>query len=63
MRSGSNAQTAAEHGIRMLEKKVDGLGGLICLSAQGEVGIAYNTPRMARAYIYQGMNKPFVAVD
>jgi beta-aspartyl-peptidase (threonine type) len=42
-----NTQRAAELAIEMLASRLNGHGGLIVLDAQGSVGIAYNTPRMA----------------
>ena len=41
------AQRAAELAIEMLGARLNGHGGLIVLDAQGSVGIAHNTPRMA----------------
>lgn len=60
--NGGNAQSAAEKGIEQLKKKVDGYGGLIVMNAKGEFGVAYNTPRMARAYLNETMAEPFVAI-
>ena len=59
--NGGNAQDAAERGVAHLKQKVDGLGGVIALNRLGEFGVAYNTPRMARAYMSSGMHDPFVA--
>lgn len=63
MRSGSDAKTAARQGIQKLADKFNGLGGVICLNEEGQVGMAYNTPRMAWGYMRGGMNKSFVAVE
>ena len=60
--SGGQPQIAAERGIEFLHKKVDGYGGVIVLNNRGNFGVAYNTPRMARAYINADMGDPFVAV-
>ncbi|MBA4311390.1 MAG: peptidase T [Chlorobiaceae bacterium] len=60
--NGSNPQKAAERGIEILHRKADGFGGVIALNKQGGFGIAFNTPRMARAYMNIDMNKPFIAV-
>ncbi|MBI4769866.1 MAG: isoaspartyl peptidase/L-asparaginase, partial [Chloroflexi bacterium] len=49
-RSGLPAQAAAEAALSVLENRVGGLGGLILLDSEGRVGIAFNTPRMARAW-------------
>ncbi|MGA2623955.1 MAG: isoaspartyl peptidase/L-asparaginase [Bacteroidota bacterium] len=55
-------QIAAEKGIELLHRKVDGYGGVTVLNNQGKFGVAFNTPRMARAYINSEMAEPFVAV-
>lgn len=60
--NGGNSQEAAERGVAHLKRKVDGLGGVIALNARGEFGVAFNTPRMARAYMSSSMREPFVAV-
>ncbi len=57
-----NPQSAAEKGIQILSEKADGFGGVIVLNKNGEFGIAFNTPRMARAYINSNMSKPFIEV-
>lgn len=62
MRSGNVAQDAADSGIDLLEKRVQGLGGVICLDAKGHIGIQYNSPRMARGFFEEGMKKPLVSV-
>jgi beta-aspartyl-peptidase (threonine type) len=56
------AQKAAEESIDLLASKAGGLGGVICLSGQGEIGCAFNTPRMAWGYMRSGMEKPEVFV-
>ncbi len=48
---GLTAQQAAEAGVRLLAERVNGLGGAIVIDHAGRLGVAYNTPRMARAYI------------
>jgi beta-aspartyl-peptidase (threonine type) len=48
---GLTAQKAAEQSVKMLEKKINGRGGVIVLDRKGNVGIFYNTPKMARAYM------------
>jgi L-asparaginase / beta-aspartyl-peptidase len=57
-----SVETAAQAGIELLHKKVDGFGGVIAMNAKGEFGIAFNTSRMARAYINETMNAPVIAV-
>ena len=51
-----------EKAITILRRKVNGFGGVIVLNNMGEVGISFNTPRMARAYLTSDMNKPVVEV-
>jgi len=45
------ARAAIEH----LAQRVGGAGGIILADRYGRVGFAFNTPRMARAYIVEGM--------
>jgi beta-aspartyl-peptidase (threonine type) len=40
---------AAEEAMNCLQQRLNGHGGIIVLNAQGQVGIAHNTPRMAWA--------------
>jgi len=51
---GLTAQQAIEAGVRVLAQRVGGLGGGIIIDREGRIGFAYNTPRMARAYIVKG---------
>jgi beta-aspartyl-peptidase (threonine type) len=55
---GLTAQKAAEEGVKRLEMKINGRGGVIVLDKKGNVGISYNTPKMARAYMTEGMKVP-----
>ncbi len=57
------ARDAAQKAIDMLHKRVGGLGGVIVLDRTGQVGWAFNTPRMARGYIHEEMNEPIVEVE
>lgn len=61
-RNGSEPEKAAIDGIKMLERKAQGYGGVIALNLDGKAGIAYNTPRMARGYVTSEMREPWVAV-
>ncbi len=38
-------------GVRLLGKKVGGLGGAIAIDKRGNLGFSYNTPHMASAFI------------
>jgi len=51
---------AVHDALRILEKKTRGYGGIIALNPHGEIGIAFNTPRMARAYQLSSMRTPVV---
>ncbi len=57
-----NIDEAATKGIELLKRKVDGYGGVIVMNTKGEVGVAYNTPRMARGYRTELMSEPFVTL-
>lgn len=61
-RNQAGPQAAAEEGIRMLERKVQGFGGVVVLGRSGAVGLAFNTPRMARGYMTAAMDTPVVLV-
>jgi len=56
-----NPQVAADRGIEILKRKADGDGGVIVLTPKGKFGVAFNTPRMARAYMSEEMHAPVVA--
>jgi beta-aspartyl-peptidase (threonine type) len=51
---GQAAQAAAEKAIGMLADRAQGLGGLIVIDRSGQIGVAFNTPRMARAWLKNG---------
>lgn len=54
MGTGFHSKEAAREGIAILGRKVQGLGGAIAINARGQVGWAFNTPRMAYAYKTHG---------
>ncbi|MFN0156804.1 MAG: isoaspartyl peptidase/L-asparaginase family protein [Bacteroidota bacterium] len=60
--NGGDTEKAVIEGIKILERKADGYGGLIAINAVGKIGIAYNTPRMARAYMNSEMQQLVVLV-
>lgn len=62
MGEGSSAQSACRKAIRLLKKRVDGRGGLIAIDHIGRHGVAYNTPRMARALMTAGMRSPKASI-
>jgi beta-aspartyl-peptidase (threonine type) len=45
-----NAPTAANVAIAYFQRRIGGLGGVICLAPDGQVGWAHSTPYMACAY-------------
>ena len=50
LRSGANPNEACARGLGELSR-VRGEGGVIAVSRRGEVGFAFNTQRMSRAFI------------
>lgn len=63
LQSGLAPDEAAQRAIQMLAARVAGAAGVIVLNPLGQVGFAYNTKRMARAFLTEGMAYPYVAVD
>lgn len=59
---GDNASTAAEAAIGVLGAKADGRGGLILVDRLGNVGFAWNTENLARAYMAGEMDEPVAGV-
>ncbi|GIK43752.1 MAG: peptidase T [Chloroflexota bacterium] len=51
MAGGLVPQQAAESIIQYLARRVNGRGGIILMNPKGEVGCAYNTLRMGRAWV------------
>lgn len=51
---GLQAQEAAEKAIGVLADRAQGLGGVILIDRNGQIGVAFNTPRMARAWVENG---------
>ncbi|MEW5797993.1 MAG: isoaspartyl peptidase/L-asparaginase [Bacteroidota bacterium] len=60
--NGDDPDNAANIGIEKLKKKADGFGGVIVLNKNGKPAVAFNTPRMARAYRTSKMNAAVVEV-
>ena len=48
--AGNLPEWAAQEAMNNLQQRLNGHGGIIVLNAQGQFGIAHNTPRMAWAY-------------
>lgn len=59
---GLNAREAAEAAIAFLGAKAQGTGGLIIVDRLGNVGFAWNSANMARAYICGDMIEPVAGV-
>ena len=60
--SGVPAPEAARRAIGLLEMRTEGRGGIIIIAPDGSLGFAFNTPRMAHAYLTDGMNAPSVGI-
>ncbi|HEY6351593.1 MAG TPA: isoaspartyl peptidase/L-asparaginase [Candidatus Angelobacter sp.] len=50
VREGRTPEMVCNEAITYLHARLNGHGGMILLDAQGRIGIAHNTPRMAWAY-------------
>lgn len=50
MRSGFSATDACKNTVEHLSATVGGLGGLVAIDKVGNIGFAFNTPRMAYAF-------------
>ncbi|MBZ5520964.1 MAG: isoaspartyl peptidase/L-asparaginase [Acidobacteriia bacterium] len=50
VREGRSPEAACAEAITYMQARLNGHGGMILLDAQGRIGIAHNTPRMAWAY-------------
>jgi beta-aspartyl-peptidase (threonine type) len=59
---GRDPHVVAQETIGFLEERVEGRGGLILLARRGRVGWAFNTPRMAYAWMRQGRSEPGVGI-
>jgi len=57
-----DAEKAAREGVKILSRKAEGFGGVIALTRRGDIGISFNTRRMARGYMSSDMKAPFVEV-
>ena len=59
---GGNLNQRPKGVIKFLYEWVRGFAGILVANPMGEVGIAFNTRRFARAFIVEGMDAPHVAV-
>jgi L-asparaginase / beta-aspartyl-peptidase len=55
---GQSAQTAARSAIDFLGARASGTGGLILVNSTGELGLAWNSPYMAHAYMAENLEAP-----
>jgi beta-aspartyl-peptidase (threonine type) len=60
--NGGDPLAAARDGINRLVRKADGFGGVIVLNKSGIPAVAYNTPRMARAFRTSEMDREVVEI-
>lgn len=51
LEEGLTAEEAASRAIRRMQDDIGGLGGVIVIRNDGDMGLAYNTPRMAYAMV------------
>lgn len=61
--AGLDAQSAASAAIETLERRTGSQAGVILVDRSGRIGIAFNTPRMACAWIEGGMETPRAGCD
>lgn len=54
LKAGLTPQAATDAALSDLAEKVNGSGGVICLGADGRIGLAFNTDHMARGWIGDG---------
>jgi beta-aspartyl-peptidase (threonine type) len=60
--NGGDPENAVSEGLRILREKAKGFGGVIAINRDGRVSTAFNTPRLARAYMTSEMKTPFIEV-
>jgi beta-aspartyl-peptidase (threonine type) len=58
--TGLSSQEAAEKGIKILGRRISGFGGVIVIDRNSRIGFAYNTRRMAYAYLNGDLKEPVV---
>ncbi len=59
---GMNIDLACKVAIKELGELQNGWGGVVALDRKGDVGLAYNTEGMARAYLFNDMSSPYLAI-
>jgi beta-aspartyl-peptidase (threonine type) len=63
LEAGLAPQEAAENAIQFMQDRVQGYAGILIVNPKGQIGVAFNSRRFARAYWSDGMDKPVAAVD
>jgi beta-aspartyl-peptidase (threonine type) len=58
---GCDVLEAASAAITYLESRVDGLGGVIAIDKDGNIGYSHNTPYMALAFYNKGKTKAIIS--
>ena len=58
-----SATDAANVAIAYFRHRIGGLGGVICISPEGQIGFAHSTPYLAHAYRSEGMAAVFAALS
>ena len=62
VRDGASPRRAAELAVGLLSERAQGDGGIIVAAPDGRLGWAYNTARMARAFLRKDMQAALAAV-
>lgn len=62
LRDDRPVQEAAGLAVQLLQERVAGLGGLIMIDGQGNVGYSFNAPKMAHAYLTEDLEQPVVGL-
>jgi beta-aspartyl-peptidase (threonine type) len=62
VRDGASPRKAARLAVGLLSERAQGDGGIIVAGPDGRLGWAYNTARMARAFVRPGMERALAAV-
>jgi beta-aspartyl-peptidase (threonine type) len=61
--AAGGAQGAAESAVRFMLDRINGMAGVVMLDANGDIGYAHSTMRMAVAYWSEGMAEPVADLD
>jgi beta-aspartyl-peptidase (threonine type) len=61
--AGASPSEAARRAVQTLGERVGGQGGIIVVSPRGDIGVAFNTERMSRAYQDAAHPEPIAAIE